>query len=272
MKEALSGQSSWASAPARPALAEGEVHLWRAWLTASDGQLAHLRERLNAEERARVDRFIFPEHRRRFLIARVVLRDVLARYAGRAPQDLTFETAPGGKPYLVAGAAGTQYCPKESFVSPPRASPPCAEEIRFNMTHSADLMLLAVTARRELGVDVEQVRERVACDRLAERYFAPQEAGELRLLPEGERRAAFFRCWTRKEAYIKALGKGLALPLRSFFVPVRADSPMRITSAAEPGGIASWTLHNLEPAEGYVGALVAEGPVTALCRYEWNEG
>ena len=267
MKKALSDQSPWLSAPLRPALAEGEVHLWRAWLVGSDEFLARLRGRLDAEERGRVDRFIFPEHRRRFLIARVVLRDVLARYAGRAPEELAFETAPGGKPFLDERSG-----PFDGFgaltAGRLRASGP---RVRFNMTHSADLMLLAVTARRELGVDVEQVRDRVACDRLAERYFAPQEAAELCLLPEGERRAAFFRCWTRKEAYIKALGKGLALPLRSFCVPVRPDAPMRVTSAEEPGGIASWTLHNLEPAEGFVGAMVADGPVTALRRYEWKD-
>ena len=254
------------------------MHLWRAWLRASDVHLAHLRAQLNAEELGRVDRFIFPEHRRRFLIARVALRGILARYVGRAPGELGFETAPGGKPYLAANHVGTdmvdkmgtQNFPRESIVSP--FYPPLYPgDIQFNMTHSADLMLLAVTVRRELGVDVEQVRDRVACDRLAKRYFAPDEVEELNSLPEGERRAAFFRCWTRKEAYIKAVGKGLALPLRSFFVPVRPGATMLITSAEEPGGIAAWTLRNLEPAKGFVGALVADGPVTALRCYEWTE-
>lgn len=241
---------NWSPGPAAPALAEGEVHLWRVCLTASDTALARFRERLGSEELGRVDRFIFPEHRRRSLIARVALRDVLARYAGRAPEKLEFEVAPGGKPYLSA--------------------PSGRSEVQFNMTHSGELMLVAVTVRRELGVDVEQLRDRVARDRLAERYFAPQEAAELRSLPEAERREAFFRCWTRKEAYMKALGKGLALPLRSFCVPVRAGAPMRITTADEPCGVARWTLHDLTPAEGFVGALVVEGAVAALRCHGWN--
>lgn len=218
-------------------LEEAEVHVWRASLPVPPAELARYRDLLDPEERARTDRFRFPRHRDRFLAARATLRLILARYTMENPAGLRFEYGPHGKPSLAG-----------------------EHELRFNMSHSGDLALYAVARAREVGVDLERHRDDVECDQIAHRFFSPAEVAALLALPAEVRRPAFFRCWSRKEAYIKALGTGLALPLDQFDVSLAPGEPARLLQTYHaPETADRWSMWELHPGAGYAGALVAEG-------------
>lgn len=228
----------WETDPADTELARDAVHVWRASLLAPPGRLAEWRALLNPQESDRAARFRFPQHRDRFIAARAALRLIVARYAGVAPATLEFRYGPHGKPALAGGSV----------------------DLRFNMSHSGDLALYAVARGREVGVDLERHRADVECERIAHRFFSPAEVTALLALPPEEQRPAFFRCWSRKEAYIKALGTGLALPLDQFDVSLAPDEPARLLQTYHaPHERERWSMWALEPGPDYAGALVAEG-------------
>ncbi len=209
-----------------PPLAADEVHLWRIALDApADASL------LSPDELERAGRFHFARDRRRFVAARAGLRRILARYLGQAPQALGFAYGPQGKPRLAAAGA-----------------PPY-----FNLSHAEGLALVAVTAIGEVGVDLEFPRP--IDPGLAARYFAAAEIAALEALPAQERNLAFFRCWTRKEAYLKACGDGVLAPLDRFEVSLDPASPRVLTIGGDREEAARWQLAHLEPAPGYVGAV-----------------
>ena len=193
--------------------AAGEVHVWQAGLAASPEDVARLQAGLSDDERARAARFLFDRHRRRFVVARATLRAMLARYTGRPAASLVFEYGPHGKPALVG-----------------------AGDVRFIVAHWDELAVYAVTRGAAVGVDVERLREVHEADRIAERFFSVPERDELRALPEASRSAGFFTCWTRKEAYVKARGEGLAHPLDAFAVSATPSSPARL-SAVDPDAL-----------------------------------
>jgi medium-chain acyl-[acyl-carrier-protein] hydrolase len=226
----------WEERPSPP-LGADEVHVWRVPLECRPETVSHLLAGLAPDERERADRFHFDKDRRHFIAGRGALRAVLGRYLGEPPERLRFTYNVYGKPALVGGG-----------------------NVRFNLTHSHGLALLAVTRGREVGVDLERVRADLAGEELAERFFSPREVAALRGLPQGQRREAFFRCWTRKEAYIKARGAGLALPLDRFDVTLRPDEPAALLATHdEPAEAGRWSLRNLAPGDGYAGALAVEG-------------
>src|SRR5262245_1116395 len=218
-----------------------EVHLWTIALERPDDLVGSLEETLSADERARAERFVFPRDRRRFVVARGALRSILASYLGLAPAALAFAYGPSGKPRL-AGAA----------------------DLDFNLAHSHELALCAVTAGRPVGVDVEWQRPIADMLAVARTAFSPAERAALLARPEAERLPTFYRCWTCKEAYLKARGDGLTLPLDSFDVALAPDRPPALLAnrldPAEPG---RWSLHVFAPAEGYVGALAVAGEPVA---------
>ncbi len=140
-----------------------------------------------------------------------------------------------------------------------------ASGLRFNLTHSHGLALLAVTRGREIGVDVERIRDNLEGEKLAERFFSPREVAALRSLPPELRREAFFHCWTRKEAYIKAVGKGLSLPLDQFDVTLHPGEPAALLATRHDSEEAQrWSMRSLAPGEGYVGALARRGAFLAV--------
>ena len=240
----------WAPPPDPLDLGAGEVHLWRAPLEIDAGVLEKLRMTLSAEEKVRAERFRFPEGRRRFTAARGILRDVLSRYTGRTPAALEFGYHASGKPYVM-GTAGPG-------------------EPEFNLSHSKEMALYAVTRARRVGVDVEHIRSHTDCDRIAERFYAAREAEALRDLPPEERGEAFFRCWTRKEAYLKARGGGLALGLSSFEVSIGAgDSDALICVRDDPAAGHRWQLANVEIGMGYAGAVAVEQRGLLLRFWDW---
>lgn len=235
----------WVAPSSDDRLGPEDVQVWRASLSVEPGTRARLRPLLGGDEPDRADRFVRAVHRDRFVVAHAFLRDVLARHAGGRPESFRFETSPAGKPFLPGS------------------------RLRFNLSHSGDLALLAVTLDREIGVDVEALRPLPdACD-LAERHFAPTEVAALRALPERDRGDAFLRCWTLKEAYVKGVGDGLGIPLDRFeveYAPARVEPALRVLDGAETG----WTLRTLEPGPGYLGALAVLGRGWRLREIDWS--
>lgn len=224
-----------------PSLLPGvdEVVVWSVDLDLSDAELAPLGEHLSPDEAARASRFVFDVHRRRFVAGRGALREILGRGLGVAPARVCFEYGPQGKPRLGGPEAGSG--------------------LQFNVSHSAGLALVAVTSRREIGVDVEEVRDVPDAVPIAARCFSKEENRAFLSVPAAERVAVFFNAWTRKEAYLKALGDGLAHPLDAFDVTLLANEPARLLRVrGNEREAARWSLWSLDPAPGFVGAIVVE--------------
>jgi 4'-phosphopantetheinyl transferase len=238
----------WQLASHPPPLTTDDVHVWRIALEVGNPILTRLREILADDERRRADRFHFEKDRRHFTAARGAMRILLAGYLAHRPEEVRFAYSNYGKPRLA----------DES-------------KLRFNLTHSHGLALLAVTRGREIGVDVERLREMEReGEPLAERFFSPREAAVLRSLPTRLRREAFFRCWTSKEAYIKAHGMGLSLPLDQFDVSLHPDEPAALLATQhDPREVQRWSLRSLFPGEGYVAAVAVEGHVWRLWCGDW---
>jgi 4'-phosphopantetheinyl transferase len=229
-------------------LRAGDVDVWHVDLTVDAGTVARLGAGLAQDEQARAARFRFERDARRFVLARSALRAVLGGYLGVAPGDLAFSYGGHGKPALGGEHAA----------------------LDFNVSHSGDVALIAAGWRRAVGIDVEQWRPLPDLAALAARVFAPSELTALDALAEAERPAAFFRCWTRKEAFIKATGLGLAQPLDGFVVSIGSDEPARFLDIeGDPAALARWTLHDLRPAAGYAGALVVEGVARSVRARRW---
>ena len=212
-----------------------EVHLWRWPLDIAPHDLAAAWTILDPDERARADRFHFPLDRTRFVAARAGLRRRLGQALDRSPETVRFIYGPFGKPALAHHG----------------------ERLSFNLSHSGEVAVLAVATAFELGADIEQLRD-IDVPRLAAHTFAPAEAAQIASLPPADRQASFFRCWTRKEAYVKALGRGFDLPLASFTVSLAPGDAARLLHVqGEPDEAARWRVAHLEPAPGYVGAVAA---------------
>jgi len=230
----------WHSAPETLTLSSHEVHVWRAALDVPESDVRRLWDTLAEDERRRAARFVFQRDRTHFVVARGLLRVLLGRYLEHDPQRLHFIYGHNGKPELATDVEGTG--------------------LRFNVSHSHGLALYAVTRRREIGVDVERIRPAVAQETIAEHFFSPREVAVLRALPAALQATAFFACWTRKEAYIKARGDGLALPLDQFTVSLAPGEPAALLSTAwDPQEAARWALHDLAPGPGYMAAVAVAG-------------
>jgi 4'-phosphopantetheinyl transferase len=229
-------------------LAGDAVHVWRVDLLA----LAQVADQpwtcLAADELAQAGRFHFALDRQRFLMRRAARRQVLSRYLKVDPSHLQFSTGPQGKPGLI----GPEFSPG----------------LRFNCSHSADLALIAVSRGIELGVDVEQHRPLADALELAGHCFSPPELAALANLPASLRAGGFFDCWTRKEAFVKALARGLSFPFHQFTVDFRPDHPARLLAVGnDPGAPARWIMRSLEVHPEYSAALVIEAHPANLSRF-----
>jgi surfactin synthase thioesterase subunit/phosphopantetheinyl transferase len=239
---------AWQEVTDCPALAADEVHVWRIPLEQPPDYLEALRQTLSTDEMERAGRFYFEKDQRHFVAGRGILRIVLGRYLGRAPERLAFSYNPQGKPALAGDVAGA---------------------LSFNLAHSHGLALLAVARRGQIGVDVERIRPEFAGEQVAERFFSPAEVASLRSLPGDRRHEAFFACWTRKEAYLKATGMGLSLPLDCFDVTVIPGQAALLATRHDPAAAQRWSLRDLEPGPGYAGAVAAEGRGWRLWCGDW---
>ena len=212
-----------------------EVDVWRVELDQPPGVVAELRARLGTDERTRAGRLVAARERARFVVAHAALRQVLSEYGGTPPAAIRFERARHGKPYVAGGP-------------------------RFNLSHSGGRALIAVSERRELGVDLERVCAKRDLLGLAGRYFAPGERAVLEALPHEERLRAFYRCWTRKETYMKATGAGLAMRLDSFEVAFAPGAPPALLASARGRDEPSrWRFAELTAGPGFEAAIAVKG-------------
>ncbi|HJX66399.1 MAG TPA: 4'-phosphopantetheinyl transferase superfamily protein [Polyangia bacterium] len=223
-------------------LGADDVHVWSLSLDLPEAELRRLGSVISAEEAARAERFVFTPDRQRYVAAHGLLRLVLAGYLGTSPDAVAFRQDSDGKPRLAE-----------------------SERLRFNLSHSGFLGLLAVSAQREVGVDIEEIRNVDDMENLAETCFSPVERTALAAVPAAQRRWAFFAGWTRKEAFLKVLGQGLSRPLDSFDVSLAPSEPARLLRVeGAPGAPESYAVRSLEPAPGYLGALVVDGPQVTI--------
>lgn len=237
--------------PGDPRASPREVHLWRIPLDRPEEAVAGLGRVLDPEEARRAGRFRLERHRRRFVVGRGALRVILSRYLDAPPSRLAFRYGDFGKPALAG----------------PEGAPP----LQFNLAHSHELGLLAVTLDRRVGVDLERVRPMDRIDRLVGRRFSALERAAFAALPAAERLGAFFRAWTRKEAYLKATGLGLSFPLDRFDVSLGPSEPARLIRVdGRPEEAARWSLHDLAPGPDYLGALAVEGTGWRLRRLDFD--
>jgi 4'-phosphopantetheinyl transferase len=236
----------WDLGPDRPALEADEVHVWRASLDCDERVLHRFEATLAPDEKNRAQRFVFQRDRNSYVAARGILRELLGRYLTRAPSEIEFDYGAQGKPALRTG--------------------PSQRPMQFNVSHSHGLALFAFAVGRQVGVDVELVRPDFAGEKIAERFFSSQEVMELRSLPAAVQDEGFFLCWTRKEAYIKARGEGLQIPLKSFHVSLTPGKPARL----QADDSSRWSLRSLRPDARYVGAAVGEGQGWKVRGWEWK--
>jgi 4'-phosphopantetheinyl transferase len=242
----------WRLPPTSPVLGNDEVHVWRAFLDLAPERVAALRETLAADERARAERFRFPVDRARSIVARGLLRAIIARYLEGEPEAIVFQYGPAGKPSLSCDAT--------------RA------DLRFNVSHADGVALYAFARNHDVGVDIERIRAEMAGERIAERFFSPCEVATLRALPPDRQGEAFFTCWTRKEAYVKARGAGITAALDEFDVSLAPGEPAAILANRQASEAdRRWSLYHLSPGPGSIGAVAVEGGGHTLACWQWRE-
>jgi 4'-phosphopantetheinyl transferase len=247
----MQNESPWLTATNVLALPPDEIHVWRANLDVDAAALGHLRQTLSADERARAERFHSSRHRDRYTAGRGILRELLSRYLQTPPEEFVFTLNDHGKPALAPGGGNV--------------------DLRFNLSHSHDQALFAFRLGHEVGVDVERVRSAGNELRLAARFFSPQEVAALRAIPASSQPEAFFHCWARKEAYIKARGAGLGINLASFSVSFASDIGAHLPITGHDDSAAEhWWLRALSPGDGYAGAVCAEGTDWRLKLWQWS--
>jgi 4'-phosphopantetheinyl transferase len=234
------------------ALPPGEVHLWEVALDPPAPVVEELARSLADDERERAARFRFDRHRRQYMVGRGALRALLGGYTGQAPAAVRFAYGPRGKPALAA---------------PPAA----ARDLCFNLSNSHELALVGFVRGAEIGVDVEHLKPMADLEQIAERFFSLSERVALRQLPEARKAEGFFNCWTRKEAYLKAVGEGLAAPLDSFDVTlVPGEAPRMLTLEGDARRAAGWFFAHFDLGAGYIGALTVEAPPHPVRTFRLN--
>jgi 4'-phosphopantetheinyl transferase len=241
----------WDLPPEAPLLQDDQVHVWRARLDSANPCVGKLGSFLSEEEQTRAARFHFRRDQDRFVITRGLLRVILDRYLGVGPAQLEFCYNAYGKPSLA---------------------PRCENEmLRFSVSHSRDLVIYAIACGRQVGVDVEYMHADIANEGVAAQFFSPAEVAALRSLPPAARVQGFYNCWTRKEAYVKAKGLGLSLPLDQFDVSLAPGEPARLLGVqGDSQGASRWSMRELTPSPGYAGAVVASGNSWSLACWGWK--
>ncbi|BAC89892.1 4'-phosphopantetheinyl transferase family protein [Gloeobacter violaceus] len=231
-------EAPWRPTAAPPVLTPAAVHIWQADLDWPAAPLPVLERTLCPQERSRAERFCFEQHRRRFIVGRATLRMLLGLYLQSEPACVPISYGAHGKPLLADGA----------------------HPLRFNLSHSQGKAVYAFSCGREVGVDLEWDRPLANFDQLARVAFSEDENRVFKALAPYQRRAAFFRCWTRKEAYAKARGYGFALAPDRYTVSLAPDAPAALLQSREESGEAGrWVLLDLLPWPDYPAALAVEG-------------
>jgi 4'-phosphopantetheinyl transferase len=229
-------------APTNLILSPDDLYIWKIELKSSTSELEYCEEILSSDEMDRANRFYFPKHRQRFMIGRGSLRTILSRYLDVKPEQIKFDYQPRGKPVLDHKFAKSQ--------------------LSFNLAHSEDLALCAVSYQRQIGVDLEFIRPMSDLVSLAQRYFLPREYEVLRSLFPEQQQQVFFRYWTCKEAYLKATGVGLT-DLDQVEIALKINKPAKLLVSDQ------WSLHELIPADNFIAAVVVAGDMGNLQFWEY---
>jgi 4'-phosphopantetheinyl transferase len=219
----------------------GVVHIWYAHLNPPDSTIAQMEQVLSADEWAQLRRFHFADDARRYAVRRGMLRHLLAGYLQIPPTEIVFAYGPQRKPTLAPSLV--------------------VADLRFNLSDSGEMAVYSFAVGQEIGVDIEAHRDYPDALQLAERFFSREEAEWLKSQPAEQRSSAFLRCWTCKEAVVKALGDGLMAPLQEFTV-AHWQTPPRLHWPASPQS--DWSIHLLRPPDGYSAALAAANPIASI--------
>jgi 4'-phosphopantetheinyl transferase len=239
--------SVWSLPPETLTLQSAQVDVWRIRLDFPLKVLERLQATLSEDEKERAAQFHFAADRDRFIASHGCLRGILARYLHCEPHQFRFSTNSHRKPSLYG------------------------HNVEFNLSHSGDFALIAIAQERKVGVDVERIRSGISSHVIAQQYFSSSEFEELQSLPLEQRETAFFTCWTRKEAYIKAQGQGLTLPLESFDVSLIPNEPVILRATRpNPEEAARWTLFALDVDPCYQAAVAAEGKDVQIRLWDWT--
>jgi 4'-phosphopantetheinyl transferase len=231
-----------------PELMENEVHVWLTPLNVPT-MLSRYQQVLTEEELVKARRFYFEHDRLHWAIARAVLRLLLSHYTGVVPLRIELDKNAYGKPFIAQNASA----------------------LRFNLSHSGDFALYAFAWQREVGIDIEYMRDNIAYDELATHVFSVSEQETLRALSPALKHRAFYNAWARKEAYIKARGLGLSLSLDLFDVSLMPNEPAALLASREDEReVSRWSMYALPTPVDYAGALVVEGRDWQLRCWQWQ--
>ncbi len=233
-------------------LPKNDIHIWRAALDLPNTSIQELNRTLSIDEKQRAERFHFDQDRNRLIVRRGILRSILGCYLSVEPSRLQFCNGKNGKPGLAdTSGNGT---------------------IHFSLSHSEGIALYSFTRDREIGVDIECVHDIPEMDQIAEEFFSVKENDVFRSLPENKKKEAFFNCWTRKEAFIKAIGDGLSHPLDKFDVSMAPGEPASLLrTEGDSKGASLWCIQDLKPAPGFAAAFAVEGQSWQLHCWQWSD-
>jgi len=232
-------ESGWNDPPADLNIGDNEVHLWQVSLDQPCLRIEELEDLLCLAEKSRAKNFVFDKHRRRFIAGRGFLRSILGKYLNQDAASLEFSYGPQGKPVLVSGSLH--------------------DRLHFNVSHSHEIALYAISRNRQVGVDVEYLRARQDVEGIAQHYFYPDECKVIQSLSAEKKKETFFKAWTVKEAYAKATGEGLSV-LEQVETSLSPDGPAALLDIhGNPGALARWSSCQIHPSPEYMAALVVEG-------------
>lgn len=221
------------------------AHVWKASLDYSEAKVNLAIEFLSRDEVERANRFYFVRDRMRFIIRRGILKQIIAKYLAVDPKNLLFEYNRYGKPFLITDSL------KHDF--------------RFNMSHSKNIALYCIGYQKDVGIDIEYIREDFEFQQIIDRFFSHNEKEYIQKITIDQRRMAFFKIWTRKEAVLKALGKGVSFPLHMVNVPYNGSNfTIRINSIGDQCKETSWYVQDLLPAHNYIASIAIEGSGSGL--------
>jgi 4'-phosphopantetheinyl transferase len=242
--------ANWMCGPEALELSPEEVHVWRAYSNHGKEIMGEFWRSLSDDERARASRFHFQEHKDRYVMSHGVLRDILRRYRTLVREPFGFTPTSYGKLELAPEVGG--------------------HGVKFSLSHSHMLALFAICLEHRIGVDVEHLKHVADWQQIADRFFSLPERRLLETTPEDKKTKAFLTCWTRREAYVKARGEGLSIPMSSFRILESPEGTVNVKAKQYSGDANHWWCQDLFPDEQYVSALVVEGYRSPLLCWHWQ--